>query len=145
MDVMPVGRSADDRPPSPSSLAGKLNALIAERWYGKKIPGNAVIARHIREETGLTISTGHLWMLRTGARDNPTGPRLEALARFFGRPPAYFLDENVSGADSEPAVALHSEDVRMIALRSDGLSPRNRRAVLEMIEHAREIGQQDAD
>ena len=127
------------------SVASKINALIAERWAGQKPPGNAVIAKAIRDETGLSISTGYLWMLRTGQRGNPTGPRLQALARFFGKPPAYFLDEDVTNDDMELASALHSQGVRMIALRSNGLSERSQRAILDMIERAREIEQLDEE
>lgn len=130
---------------SPRPLADKLNALIAERWQGRRPPGNATIAREIREATGLSISTGYLWMLRTGARDNPTGPRLQALARFFNRPAAYFLDADASDVDDELAAALRSKDIQMIALRSNGLSLRSRRAILDMIERAREIEQLDAE
>src|SRR3954471_1278972 len=91
---------------APSTLADKLNALIQERWAGGKVPGNAVVARCIREETGLSISTGYMWMLRTGARSNPTGPRLHALAKFFGKPPSYFYDDNAPDIDERLADAL---------------------------------------
>lgn len=133
--------------PSPaSSLAAKLNALIDERWSGEsKAPGNAAIARLVREQTGLSISTGYLWMLRTGRRDNPTGPRLQALARFFRKPPAFFLDESATSEDFELAAALRKKDVRLIALRSDGLSVKSKQAILEMIERAREIERLDSD
>ncbi|MFS8097844.1 hypothetical protein LFM09_11950 [Lentzea alba] len=129
----------------PGSIAAKINALIDERWADEKPPGNAVIAKAIRDETGLSISTGYLWMLRTGQRGNPTGPRLQALARFFGKPPAYFLDDDVTNDDMELASALHSAGVRMIALRSNGLSERSQRAILDMIERAREIEQLDEE
>src|SRR5688500_12443718 len=115
-EVSTTSAGHGDRPSR--TLADKLNALIEQRWAGQKVPGNATIAQRIREETGLSLSTGYLWMLRTGARSNPTGPRLQALARFFGKPPAYFLDSSASDAYYEVAAALRSEDVMMIALRS---------------------------
>jgi hypothetical protein len=114
--------SGDGERSSSSTLADKLNGLIEKRWAGRKVPGNAVIARLIREETGLPMSTGYLWMLRSGSRSNPTGPRLQALARFFGRPAAYFLDDSAPDVDDELAAALRSKDITMIALRSNGLS-----------------------
>lgn len=139
----------DNKPrlPTPprNTLAAKLDALIRERWHGHaRIPGNAAIARMIREETGQSISTGYLWMLRTGERDNPTGSRLQALARFFGKPPAFFLDESVTNEDLDLAAALRERDVQLIALRSDGLSAKSKQAILAMIEQARQIEQLDS-
>jgi transcriptional regulator with XRE-family HTH domain len=123
-----------------------LNGLIRQRWGGEgKVPGNALIARLIRDETGLSISTGYLWMLRTGQRDNPTGARLQALARFFGKPPAFFLDAEATSEDFELAAALRQSDIRQIALRSDGLSVRSKQAILALIEKAREAEELDAD
>lgn len=128
-----------------NSLADKINMLIAKRWaHLPKPPGNAVIAKQIREETGFSISTGYLWMLRTGQRGNPTGARLQALARFFRKPPSYFLDQDVSDEDMELAAALHQRGVRMIALRSEGLSEQSQRAILELVERARQIEKLDA-
>ncbi|WP_143162541.1 helix-turn-helix transcriptional regulator [Couchioplanes caeruleus] len=117
--------------------------MIIERWRGQKPPGNAVIAEQIRTETGLSISTGYLWMLRTGVRDNPTGARLQALARFFGRSPSYFLDAEGTEPDDQLSAALRSKDVVQIALRSDGLSDHSKKAILSMIEHARMIERLD--
>ncbi len=127
------------------TLADKINALIVEHWRGQKPPGNAVIAERIRAATGLSISTGYLWMLRTGARDNPTGTRLQALAKFFGRSPSYFLDADGSEANDQLSAALRSEDVVQIALRSDGLSAQSMKAILSMVEHARMIERLDED
>ncbi|MFE0021354.1 XRE family transcriptional regulator [Amycolatopsis sp. NPDC059021] len=132
--------------PDTGAIATKINALIEEKWrHQPKPPGNAAIARAIREETGLSISTGYLWMLRTGERKNPTGPRLQALAKFFGKPAGYFLDQDITSEDMDLATALRSSGVRTIALRSDGLSERSQRAILDMIEHAREIERLDHD
>ena len=74
-------------PPSPS-LAEKLDALFRAR-------GDASledVARAIRAGGGPTISASYLWLLRTGRKTNPTLRHLEALARYFGVPPAYFFD-----------------------------------------------------
>ncbi|OJF15801.1 hypothetical protein EDD30_5998 [Couchioplanes caeruleus] len=138
---LPRSDGADLRPTT--TLADKINALIIERWRGQKPPGNAVIAEQIRTETGLSISTGYLWMLRTGVRDNPTGARLQALARFFGRSPSYFLDAEGTEPDDQLSAALRSKDVVQIALRSDGLSDHSKKAILSMIEHARMIERLD--
>jgi len=145
MDDQPLSHSdgVDSRPTL--TLADKINALIVDYWRGRKPPGNAVIAERIRAETGLSISTGYLWMLRTGTRDNPTGARLQALAKFFGRSPSYFLDTDGTEPDARLSAALRSTDVVQIALRSDGLSDHSKKAILSMIEHARTIERLDDD
>lgn len=123
------------------ALAAKLEALIEEHYAsrGGKVPGTAAIAKDIRERTGLRISTGTLHKLRTGESEAPTGARLQALAAFFGRPAAFFLDQEASNADMELAVALRDKGVRAIAMRSADLSEKSRRAILDMIDRAREI------
>jgi transcriptional regulator with XRE-family HTH domain len=126
---------------STGTLAAKLEALIQEHYagQGEKVPGTAAIAKEIRERTGLRISTGTLHKLRTGQSEVPTGPRLRALAAFFGRPMAFFLDREASNADMDLAVALRDKGVRAIALRSADLSEKSRKAILDMIDRAREI------
>ncbi|SDN06481.1 helix-turn-helix domain-containing protein [Allokutzneria albata] len=127
------------------SVADKINQLIADRW-GPNPPGNAVIAKEIRDETGLSISTGYLWALRKGTRRNPTGPRLQALAKFFDRPPAYFLDEGITPSVMDLAAVLRSQEaVRMIAMRSLELSETSQNAILAMVEQARRVEQLDND
>ncbi|RZU53807.1 hypothetical protein EV385_5741 [Krasilnikovia cinnamomea] len=145
MDEHSPARDPGAGPAPTRTLADKLNALILEYWSGQKPPGNAVIAQRIRAETGLSISTGYLWMLRTGVRDNPTGSHLQALAKFFGRSPAYFIEADAPEPDDQLAAALRSRDVVRIALRSDGLSDHSKKAILSMIEHARMIEKLDAD
>ncbi|MEV4317176.1 hypothetical protein [Actinocrispum sp. NPDC049592] len=127
-------------------LAAKLEALIREHYAGRggKVPGTAAIARDIRERTGLRISTGTLHKLRTGQLEAPTGARLEALAAFFGRPVAFFLDPEASNADMDLAVALREKGVRAIALRSADLSEASREAILTMIDRVREIERTDS-
>jgi transcriptional regulator with XRE-family HTH domain len=128
------------------TLAAKLEALIQEHYGGRgaKVPGTAAIAKEIRERTGLRISTGTLHKLRTGQSEVPTGPRLEALAAFFGRPMAFFLDREASNADMDLAVALREKGVRAIALRSADLSEKSRKAILDMIDRVREIERADS-
>jgi transcriptional regulator with XRE-family HTH domain len=126
------------------SLAAKLEALIQEHYAGEKVPGTAAIAKEIRDRTGLRISTGTLHKLRTGQTTVPTGSRLQALAEFFGRPMAFFLDREASNADMDLAVALRDKGVRAIALRSADLSEKSRKAILDMIDRAREIERIDS-
>jgi transcriptional regulator with XRE-family HTH domain len=134
-----------DNDPMIGALAAKLEALIQEHYAsrGGKVPGTAAIAKDIRERTGLRISTGTLHRLRTGQSEVPTGPRLQALVAFFGRPAAFFLDREASNDDMDLAVALRDKGVRAIALRSADLSEKSRQAILDMIDRAREIEQID--
>jgi transcriptional regulator with XRE-family HTH domain len=136
---------SDDRMINGHTLAAKLEALIQEHYAGQggKVPGTGAIAKQIRERTGLRISTGTLHKLRTGQSEVPTGPRLEALAAFFGRPVAFFLDRGASNADMDLAMALREKGVRAIALRSADLSEESRQAILTMIDRVREIEQTD--
>jgi transcriptional regulator with XRE-family HTH domain len=88
------------------------------------------------------ISAQYVWQLRTGERDNPTIQHLEALAGFFGVSLAYFFDDATServDAVLDLAFSLNDASVRLIALRSAGLSPGGRRAIAEMIEHVRAV------
>ncbi|TCO52647.1 XRE family transcriptional regulator [Actinocrispum wychmicini] len=126
------------------ALSAKLDALIQEHYAGRKVPGTAAIAKEIREQTGFRISTGTLHKLRTGQTEVPTGSRLEALAAFFGRPMAYFLDHEASTDDMNLAVALRDKGVRAIALRSADLSEKSQKAILDMIDRAREIERIDS-
>ncbi|MEV6230150.1 helix-turn-helix domain-containing protein [Saccharopolyspora shandongensis] len=100
------------------------------------------VAEAIRERGGPTISATYIWQLRKGIRDNPTKRHLEALAGFFGVPPAYFFDDSVSEQiDAELALlsALRDSSIRRMALRASGLSPKSLGALAEMIERVREL------
>ncbi|MCM6773953.1 hypothetical protein NDR87_10770 [Nocardia sp. CDC159] len=131
-----------DQGPQPiSGLTDKLNALIEEHYAraGRRVPGVKAIANEIREATGLQISAVTLHKLRTGEHTNPTGERLKALAAFFGKPPAFFLDEDATSADLDFAAVLRERGVRTIAMRSVGLSKRSREAILDLIDKLHEI------
>ncbi len=100
------------------------------------------VAEALREAGGPTISATYIWQLRKGLRDNPTKRHLEALAGFFGVPPAYFFDEEAAERiDAELALlaAMRDSSVRGIALRAVGLSPKSLNAIKEMIERVREL------
>lgn len=100
------------------------------------------VADAIAASGGPTISATYLWELRTGRKDNPTVRHVEALAQFFGVPPAYFLDEEVAGqidTELELLRALRDASVRHMALRATGLSPASLGAITEMIERVRQL------
>jgi transcriptional regulator with XRE-family HTH domain len=87
----------------------------------------------------VAISHTYVWQLRKGLRDNPTKRHLEALAQFFGVPPAYFLDDDPNGVQEqlELLVALRDNAVRSLAMRAADLSPASIHAIRSMIEQAR--------
>ncbi|MEJ2854224.1 MULTISPECIES: helix-turn-helix domain-containing protein [unclassified Saccharothrix] len=100
------------------------------------------VARAIRDKGGPTISATYLWQLRKGIRDNPTKRHLEAVAGFFGVPPAYFFDDaETERIDAQLALltALRDAPVRQIALRANGLSARSLEAIADMVERVREL------
>jgi transcriptional regulator with XRE-family HTH domain len=136
--VMPDASSSSDR-----TLAAKVDHLFRTvRPRNGKEYSFEEVAETLRAGGGPTISATYLWQLRKGLRDNPTRRHLEALAGFFGVPPAYFFDASTtSQVDAELALlaALRDASVRQIALRASGLSPKSLGAITEMVERAREI------
>jgi transcriptional regulator with XRE-family HTH domain len=100
------------------------------------------VAEAIKAQGGPTISATYLWQLRKGLRDNPTKRHLEALAGFFGVPPAYFFDDaEAERVDAELALlsALRDAPVRHIALRARGLSAKSLEAISDMVDRVREL------
>lgn len=97
----------------------------------------------IRKRGGETISASYLWELRTGAKDNPRKKHLEAIADFFGVPPAYFFDGDEAASRIYAQLKLLpvflDSDVQRIALRAADLSPDALRVIAGMIEHARRL------
>ena len=95
------------------------------------------VAASIEAAGGPTVSPTYLMYLRKGQRTNPTLQHLEAIARFFGVPPAYFLDEDIASlvADQVKILAiLRNAGVRNLALRAADLSPEALAAVARLIE-----------
>lgn len=67
---------------------------------------------------------------------------MEGLARFFGVPPAYFFDDQVTetvNAELTLLMALRDVQVQRVALRSAGLSSKSLKSINEVIERVREL------
>lgn len=132
----------DAKPPR-KNLAEKLDHLfrtVHPRDRGEF--SHEEVAEAIRARGGPTISATYLWQLRKGLRDNPTKKHLEALADFFGVPPAYFFDDEATeriDAELELLAALRDAPVRDLALRAVGLSPESLGTIAEMIERVRQL------
>ncbi|ONI81940.1 hypothetical protein ALI22I_37795 [Saccharothrix sp. ALI-22-I] len=118
------------------SLADKLNRLFSTvRKHGDAEHSNSAVAAAITEQ-GVPISHTYIWQLRTGRRDNPSIQHLTALAKFFGVPVAYFLDEEESAKvdrDLELLATLRDAGVTEIALRAADLSAGSREAVNDLV------------
>ncbi|MFI1940818.1 hypothetical protein ACH44C_27180 [Streptomyces purpureus] len=117
-------------------------------------PGYARLAREISATTGGSISATYLWELATGKKRNITLEQLDVLAQFFGVPPDYFLNEEVSQrvkAQLALATALRDAKVRNLAMRASGLSPASLDSLLTIVNEARkvqnlsEVGPPEAD
>jgi transcriptional regulator with XRE-family HTH domain len=124
------------------TLAEKLDELFSTvHPIGKEYSYNDV-ARGVEELGAPRVSATYIWQLRTGKRDNPTKRHIEALASFFGVPPAYFFDDQVAAqvrSQLQLLATLRDHGVRQVATRAAGLSPRALRAVDEMIKQVRQL------
>jgi transcriptional regulator with XRE-family HTH domain len=128
--------------PSGRSLANKLNHLFQTVVPAGRGPHSTEEAAQAITASGVPISGSYIWLLRKGQRDNPTLRHLAALAKFFGVPPAYFFDDEVTervNAQLELATALRDTRVRNLALRAEGLSAASLDALLTMVNEARKM------
>jgi transcriptional regulator with XRE-family HTH domain len=124
------------------SLAEKIDHLFRTVHPSKGEYTHQQVADAIEEAGGPTISATYLWQLRNGKRDNPTMRHLEALSSFFGVPPAYFFDDEVTeriDAELELLAALRDASVRHVALRTAGLSEESIGTIVDMIERVRKL------
>jgi transcriptional regulator with XRE-family HTH domain len=139
-DAAALGNQGD---PPPQTLADKVNWLIDNAHPAGRGPySNAEVAALIEKVTGEQYSHTTIWKLRNGQATNPQMRLIEALARTFGVPPAFFFN----GYDDEQAGLLR-EQVELLALVRDAgvtgaqlralleLSPGARQAVADLIEH----------
>jgi len=137
--------AAAHQPPRPAlrTLADKVNWLIDTAHPAGRGPcSNAEVTALIEKVTGEQFSHTTIWKLRNGQAANPQMRLIEALARTFGVPPAFFF----SDYDDEQAGLLR-EQVELLALVRDTgvtsaqlralleLSPGARQAVADLIEH----------
>ncbi len=84
--------------------------------------------------TGETYSHTTIWKLRNGQAANPQMRLIEALARTFGVPPAFFFDDY-----DQQQTGLLEEQVELLALvRGTGATSAQLRALLELTPEARQ-------
>jgi transcriptional regulator with XRE-family HTH domain len=127
----------------PQTLADKVEWLVSHAHpVGRGPYSNAEITALIEKATGEQFSHTTIWKLRNGQAANPQMRLIEALARTFGVPPAFFFDD----FDTRQARLLR-EQVELLALIRDtgitsaqlrtllGLSPAALQAVTDLIKH----------
>lgn len=127
----------------PKTLADKLDYLFRTvHPRGRGEYSYREVAQAINDAGTTTISASYLWQLRRGEKDNPTIKHIEALARFFGVPPSYFLDDDATEeitAQLELLVAMRDSDVREIALRVNDLSEAALKMIKGVVESTRQL------
>lgn len=125
------------------TLAERLDYLFRTvRESERREYSNEDVAAAIIRDQQVTISASYIWYLRTGQRDNPTFKHLNALARFFGVPPAYFFDDETSArveAELGLLAAMRDASVRDVALRASGLSAKSLDTINDVISRVREL------
>lgn len=139
---MPDGAKAGEKStPVLRTLADKVNWLIDRAQpAGRGLFSNNEVAVLIKEATGEEISYTTIWKLRNGQAQNPQKRLIEALARTFGVPPAFFFD------DYDEQASLLQEQVELLALVRDAdissaqlrafleLSPQVRQAIINLVQ-----------
>ena len=116
------------------TLADKVNWLIDRAHPAGRGPfSNSEVAALIKDATGEEVSYTTIWKLRNGQAQNPQKRLIEALARTFGVPPAFFFD------DYDDQATLLAEQVELLALVRDArISSAQLRAILELSPQARQ-------
>jgi len=126
------------------TLADKVNWVLDKAHpVGRGRFSDAEVCFKIHAATGEQISTTTIWKLRNGQLTNPQLRVIEALAKTFGVPAGFFLDDY-----DEEKLGLWREQVELLALIRDagitaaefraflGLDAEGRRAVAGLIERA---------
>jgi len=126
------------------TLADKVNWILDKAHpAGRGRFSDAEVCFRIHAATGEQISTTTIWKLRNGQLTNPQLRVIEALAKTFGVPAGFFLDDY-----DEDKLGLWREQVELLALIRDagitaaefraflGLDAEGRKAVAGLIERA---------
>ena len=126
--------AGEESTPVLRTLADKVNWLI-DRAHpaGRGSFSNNEIAALIKDATGEDVSYTTVWKLRNGQAQNPQKRLIEALAKTFGVPPAFFFD------DYDEQAGMLKDQVELLALVRDArISSTQLRAILELSPEARQ-------
>jgi transcriptional regulator with XRE-family HTH domain len=128
---------------TPKTFAEKLQFLLdAVRHPSGREYNLTEIAEAINAQGQYQISRGYLSALKEGKKTTPSRQCVEAIASFFGVPPAYFYDEQTARWVEEEirlVAALRNSPVRHISLEAFGLSESSLRVLAETIRHLRRL------
>ena len=124
--------------PAANTLAEKVDWLFQTVHPAGRGPYSlAEVAAKIEEVTGEKVSHTALWKLRTGRNANPTKRLIEAVARVFGVPAAFFFDDQQSEPlkdQIELLTLLRDSGVDQAQLRAfAALTPDGRQAIADLI------------
>ena len=124
-----------ERRPALHTLADKVNWLIERAHPADRGPySNNEVAELVKDVTGEEVSYTTIWKLRNGQAKNPQMRLIEALAKTFGVPPAFFFDDY----DGQQA-GLLQEQVELLALIRDAhISTAQLRTILSLSDEARQ-------
>lgn len=123
-------------------IAERLEELFARvtplgRPYSLREAADAINAK-----AGRTVmSHQYLAQIRDGTRRKPSLEVLEALARFFGVKPAYFLDDEVAERTAEELRAiglLRDAGVRSVAFRAAGVPEDDLGMIVTLLDQMRD-------
>ena len=118
------------------TLADKVNWLIDRAHPPGRGPyTNNEVADLIEKTTGEQISYTQIWKLRNGQAQNPQMRLIEAMAKTFGVPAAFFFPEF-----DEQQAGLLQEQVELLAMIRDAhVDTEQLRAILALSPEARKV------
>ena len=124
-----------ERRPALHTLADKVNWLIERAHPADRGPySNTEVAELVKDVTGEEVSYTTIWKLRNGQAKNPQMRLIEALAKTFGVPPAFFFDDY-----DEKQAGLLQEQVELLALIRDAhINTAQLRTILSLSDEARQ-------
>jgi ESX-1-secreted protein regulator len=120
----------------PKTLADKVNWVLDKaHTAGRGRMSDAEVVFKIHEVTGEKISTTTIWKLRNGQLTNPQLRVIQALARTFGVPAGFFLEDYDEGK-----LGLRREQVELLALiRDSGITAAQFKTILGMDDEGRKV------
>jgi len=124
-----------ERRPVLRTLADKVNWLIERAHPAGRGPySNNEVAELIKDVAGEEVSYTTIWKLRNGQAKNPQMRLIEALAKTFGVPPAFFFADY-----DEKQAGLLQEQVELLALIRDAhINTAQLRTILSLSDEARQ-------
>ncbi len=133
--------SAADDGDRPLAFAEKVNQVFETVHPPGRSPyTNREVARWLEKNSTNgepTLSENYIGLLRSGKSRNPTIQTVEALARFFGIPPAYFLESGSTASaiheELQLIASLRDAKVHGIAARAATLDPEMRDWLHDMV------------